>query len=266
MLGNNGTEELMELVKRRSELLECLCDECKDKRALNDAVGVSRSTVDRGTRELEAVNLITWKDGEYTLTTCGHLAASIYRRYREQMQLLNDYTPLLQWIPIEAFDFELNWLTDADLYLPERGDPYAMINRHVQVINEADQYRVLLPLTGLHAHQAAHDNIVSKGGTGEAIVAPTVADTWQNDESYREYTDEMLATGRFQYSITDEPIPYFVGLFDESLVQIGVSNDEGPRALLETATDEMRSWAKEKLESYKSEVGEPDGNYASISE
>lgn len=253
----NETEELMDLVGRRIELIECLQENSKDKRMLSEEVDASRSTVDRGIRELESVGLITWKNGEYIPTLCGYLAASAYRQFEEQMQLLTTYAPCLRWMPPEEFDLELKDIEGADLYLPERGDPYAMINRHVQIIRQADSYKILLPLTGLHAHQAAHENTVSKGAEGEAVVVPSVADTWQNEEEYAASTEEMVATGRFRYFVSENPIPYFVGIFNESIVQIGVDEENEPRALLETTNDEVVAWAERKFQNYKQQAHTP---------
>lgn len=63
-------------------------------------------------------------------------------------------------------------------------------------------------------------------------------------------TEEMAATGRYRVFQYDDPIPYFVGLLGET-VQIGADEDGEPRALVETDSAGVRSWAETKFEEYK---------------
>lgn len=250
MIPNSGVPEVIDILRQRAGFIERVQEDAKDKRTLVESLDCSRSTVDRGVRELEALELLTYGEDGYEPTVCGELAAVEYRRFERRMELLLAFQPFLEWIPPAAFDLELEWLADAELLLPEAGDPYAMINRHVQLVKHAQSGTALLPLTGLHAHEAGYESIVKQGGEGELIVSPTVAKTLQDDPGYAELTEEMVATGRFDIYVYDGPIPYAVLLLDET-VQIGVDEGGEPRALLETESEQVRTWAEEKIETYK---------------
>lgn len=63
-------EEVVELALRRRDILEAL-REPRDKRELVSGLEVSRSTVDRGIRELEVAGLVSWDCGNYRLTALG---------------------------------------------------------------------------------------------------------------------------------------------------------------------------------------------------
>lgn len=242
--------EVCSLVLRRWEVVESLCDETKDKRSLIEDLDCSRSTVDRAVRELEATGVLEYVDGEYAVTPIGRIITDGIDEVMTTVDLRLEFEPFLEWIPDGAFDLDLTHLRDAELWLPKSGDPYAMINRHVRVVGQADTHRCVLPLVGLHGHEAAHERIVNNGATGEIIVSPEASDTLRSDPAYAELTEEMAATGRFRMLQYDGQIPYFVGIFDD-VVQIGVDEDGEPRALLETDSDEVRNWAQNEFQAYK---------------
>lgn len=112
-----------------------------EKPALADAVGVSRSTVNRAVRELESHGLIAQTDAGYSTTTLGGLAASKVAELGDTIRIGTRLEPFLRWIPADELDLDLRTLVDAELYVPEPNDPYVMINRHVNVLEEAQEHR-----------------------------------------------------------------------------------------------------------------------------
>lgn len=250
MSGDDPIIEMMETALHRFPFLDGLEDEPKDKRTLVAELDCSRSTVDRGIRKLEALDLVDYADGGYRLTSLGELVATNFADLADTVELRLQYAPFLEWIPDDEFDLELELLRDADLLLPEQGDPYAMINRHVATIDQADTMKAVLPLTGLHAQQTAHTRVVENGAEIELVVTPEVANTMQSDPDYAELTEDMAATGRFEIYEFDGDIPYFVGLLDD-IVQIGADEAGEPRAIVETENDDVRLWAETTFEEYK---------------
>lgn len=242
--------ETVEVLLHRSGIMECLLEETLDKPALVDALDVSRSTVDRGVRELETNGLITYAEGRYTATTLGEFATEQFFDLVETVRIGTRLEPFLRWVPADSFDLDLQYLSDADLFVPRPNDPYAMINRHVKVVENAREHRVVLPLVGLHGMEAVHEAVVENEGESEAIVAPGVAETFQSNPNYTPLFEALVASGRFDVFEYDGDIPYFVGILDET-VQIGVDEEGEPRALVETTADEVYEWAEEQVERYK---------------
>lgn len=251
MSSNVIESEVIGTVSQRIEVLECVLEQPMDKRTLEEHLSVSRSTLDRAVRELELLELIEYVDGAYRATTCGCLASRKYREFEQVIQVLAEFRPFLQHVSPSEFDLDLCCLGEANLLVPKPNNPYEMINRHVQLLKNTDYGRGLLPVTGLHAHEAAHEAVVDGGARHELIVEPGVADTLRSNPRYAELTEEMIATGRVDLYVYDGEIPYFVGVFDEKTVQLGADEDGEPRALLEVATDEVREWANSKLDKYK---------------
>ncbi|MCU4975338.1 hypothetical protein OB955_21785 [Halobacteria archaeon AArc-m2/3/4] len=243
--------EVIETVNRRIDVLEELLAEPTDKRTLEEHLDVSRSTIDRAIQELQLFELVAFADGAYRVTTYGQLVVQEYREFERSHRILAEFRPFLQHAPASAFDFDFRHLADAELFVPEMGDPYAMINRHVSAIDSMDAERVLLPVTGLHAHEAAHEAIVHGDARGDVIVGSEVVETWQSNPQYVDLTEELIATGRFEIFLYDGEIPFLAGVFDEEMVQLGVVEDGEPRALVETESAAIRAWAERTLDEYQ---------------
>lgn len=253
MGGNDTIVGMLEVVLRRFTFVETLEDDPKDKRTLVADLDCSRSTVDRGIRELEALDLVEYVDGGYRMTSLGATVTSGLADLAETVELRLQLAPFLEWAPEDVFDLDLECLDNADLLLPEPGDPYAMINRHVSVLGQAGRIRCVLPLTGLHAHKTAHRQVVENGTEVEVVGTPEVAQTMQSDPDYAGLTNEMADTGRFKIFQYNDDIPYFVGLMDE-IVHIGVDDGGVPRAIVESDDSEVREWAAATFETYRQQA------------
>ena len=243
--------EVADVLLQRVEFVECLLAEPKDKRDLVDELGVSRSTVDRATRELETRDLIEYSSTGFTPTPLCEQAADEFFTLRETIGYRVRLDPLLRWIPDGALDLDLSHLADADLVVAEPGDPYAMINRHVQLLAEMDRGRFVLPYTGTHAAETAREQIVENGAQCELVVEPTVADAFGSDP-YTPVVEEMVATGRFDVFVYEGSFPYGLALVDGT-VQIISDENEEPRALVETRAEEVWDWAEDTYAQYKQE-------------
>lgn len=253
MVRGNTVIDMLGVVLDRFPFMEALGAEPKEKRTLVSDLDCSRSTVDRGIRDLEALDLVAYVDGCYQLTPLGEAVATGVADLAATVDLRLQYEPFLEWMPEDEFDLELELLRDADLVLPEQGDPYAMINRHVTVIEQTDDLQCVLPVVGLHAYKASHKQIMENGARVEAVVSPEAADTLQSAPEYAKLTEEMAATGRYELHQYDGDIPYFVGLLDDT-VQIGVDEAGEPRALVETDNAEVQDWATATFEEYKQQA------------
>jgi len=245
--------EAVGIITQRIGFAECLLDKPMDKQELVEELGVSRSTVDRSTRNLELLGLIEYQDGELAVTERGEEAIQEYQRLEDLFGNHSEMNAFLQWMPDSEFGLDLAQLVDADIVLPEPGDPWTMVNRHVKALRQMNTGQITLPLTGLYAMEALHERLTQTDARCEVIVVPVVADAFQSNPDYAELHEEMVDTGRFEVHVHDGDIPYYLGILDDT-VQMGVNEDGEPRGLLETDSEEVREWAENRYESYKQEA------------
>ena len=122
------------------------------------------------------------------------------------IEAARDLQPVLAHLPIEEFDLDLQFLETADVYLPEPGNPWAMVNRHVRALKQADRIRAVLPLTGLSVTEAVHDRVVNHDAHVEMVGCPEVIRTFQTDSDFADLVAEMEATGRHRmFQLNERP-------------------------------------------------------------
>lgn len=251
-----GKEEALNVVEvlfRRFDVVKSLLEEPKDKRELVEDVDISRSTVDRATKELETAGLIEYIDGQFVVTVFGEVSKTELTGLLDMVSLRHQLEAFLQWIPDSQAGFELESVVDADIVVAEPGNPYNMVNEHVSAIEEASSVRAVLPVTGLHAFEAAHEAVVNNGADYEFIVSPDIKETYESNPNYASLYEEIVETDRFDLYVFEGSIPYYLGLLDEA-VQIGVDEAGDPRALLTTDSSEMREWAESEHENYRQQA------------
>lgn len=95
-------EALLETLHRRGSVLSLLADGARRKRDLVDAVDVSRSTVDRAIRDLEAEGLVERTAEGYAVTVAGRVVAADRDRYRRTVESVADARSLLSLLPQRA--------------------------------------------------------------------------------------------------------------------------------------------------------------------
>jgi predicted transcriptional regulator len=250
-MGAVDTIELLARSKHRVRILDLLCKHGSlEKHALGEEIDASRTTVGRNLAALEDQGWIHRTNAHCAITRQGELVAEAFGDLVETVRLADKLQPFMQWVPDGALDLDLRLLADADVVLAEPGNPWAMINRHVQLIKQMEQARGILPFTGSHATEASNEQVVENGARGELVVEPEIADLYRSAPEYTELWEEMVATGRFELFVYDGTIPYALCVFDDT-VQIVVAEGDEPRALLETAADDVREWAMETYRRYK---------------
>ncbi|WP_459191749.1 helix-turn-helix transcriptional regulator [Halosimplex sp. J119] len=245
------TSELVDLLRRRRGLVAALREDAREKRDLVREQDLPRSTLDRAVRELEAADLVEYADGTYALTALGEHLVDEFDSFVERTELAVALEPFLRWTSPESFDLDLRSLADADLWTPEPGDPWAMVNRHVHALEHADHVRGVLPLVGLHAVETAHERIIEDGADHQFVVDPGVAERLRTDENYLPLFRELQARAEPTFLRYGGEIPYFVGIFDDEFVQIGVDDEGTPRALVETNDADALAWARDTIKRFQ---------------
>jgi predicted transcriptional regulator len=255
--------EFLSRSQPRVQILQELSDSNEVTRAdLRAQIDCSRTTVQRNLKALVDRGVVSNSNQSYSLTPRGRYLTESLLDLLESVMVFNRLQPVLKWIDHQDLDLDLRYFADATMVVPDNGDPYKMINHHVEAISGAESAFGLLPFTGLHATETATSEVIENCATMEIVATPEVADTHRTDPRYRELNDAAAQTGRWKIYEYPGKLPFCLTVIDGT-VQLIVAEDGEPRGLLETQSDEVRSWATTTYESHRDEstltIGDSSG-------
>lgn len=242
-------EVLRDTVARRHDLLERVDVDGVRKRDLIDDLGVSRSTVDRGVRELEGAGLVERREGRVRRTLAGSVALDAHDRLMRQLDGVVEAERLLDTLPADA-SLDPVVLADADIVLSDTTSQYRPMSALDNLVRCSN--RLHSCVQGLCAPQIEtfRDSVVENGLTATVVVTDEVLDRLVTD-----FTDALLATletDRMDLYRTDEQFPYtvLVGECDEGVeMGIGVYTTVGMAGYVGNDSDAAVSWARDRIEA-----------------
>lgn len=254
---DGAIEEIEFLVRSeaRVRILSELADGDRTRDEFRETIDVDRTTIQRNLAALRANGWIYEDDRIYSLEPHREPAVRELLSLLDSVRLTGQLEQFLTWINLSHLEFDITRLRDADIWTAEPGDPWAMVNRHVSGLRGMDEGRLLLPVTGLGPKRALRERVVEHDASAELIVSPDVLETYRSNPEYADYYRELRESDRVRYWVHDGEIPFYLGLLDET-VQIGVSENEEPRALLESTDSEVREWANDFLDDYRERATE----------
>ncbi|WP_424014558.1 MarR family transcriptional regulator [Halorubrum xinjiangense] len=136
--------ELVGVVERRLDFLERLAADPLRKHELVDALGHSRSTVNRAIDELEAAGLVAGETDGYRTTVSGRLLATEYREFLTVADDLAAAGDVLDPLGADV-DIDPAVLREAETYRAAAPDPYRPLEVLDEALADADTVAAALP-------------------------------------------------------------------------------------------------------------------------
>jgi predicted transcriptional regulator len=224
------------------------------QRELRVDLDTSRSTVARALTAFQERGWVRNTENSYRLTPVGQQVIEAARRFAETVEAAESLAPFLRWFPTEQFDLDTAALSAATVVTPSEGDPYTPARTQTELLRKAERFRGLFPSIDLEGSKLVHDQITSGVLEAEIVVSPSVEETITAGE-FAPLFREKLETGRLAVHGAGTDLPFYLGIADGEVVQIGVEDDEGfPRALLEATDERVREWAERVYEKYRTET------------
>jgi len=162
--------------------------------------------------------------------------------------------PVLERLPAETFEFDIERLADATVVESTTTNPYAPVDRHAASLADAKHARLLLPAVGTKPIETTQDALES-GATVELIVTTSIAETLRTASPIAEQFMAVVDSDGFSVSVAPEEIEFYLGIVDDT-VQIGVHDESGvPTALLGSTDDRVRQWAIDRFDAFQRRAG-----------
>ncbi|WP_224335734.1 helix-turn-helix transcriptional regulator [Haloprofundus halobius] len=245
-----GPSEIMAAVARRGSVLRSLDDDGTPKCQLVDFLDVSRSTVDRGIRELEGLELVERADNGYRRTLAGQLVLSEYDSFVSQLDGIVESLDALDTLsPTTEFDAKV--LDGAEIVYAEKYSPHQPVTCHGEVVSRASSVRGLAPTVLPQQVQIYHERIVE--GSLEAHLALSDAVVERLVAAYDEELQEALSTGQLHLRQTPVDPPYSLICAETPTgpeISLLLYGDTGAYAFIGNDDPEAVEWAESTFENW----------------
>lgn len=245
-----GAEELVQLVARRAQLLSALEGGPRLKSDVVAALDVSRSTVDRSVRELEAEGLVERRSDGIGLTLPGRLVFEEFRDLTERCDGIAAAEGVLRVLDADA-DVDPALLADPTVVTAERTSPYRPARRFMEVLAAADGAKVLSTAISPRYVETVRRLIVDEGLEYRVGATPTIVERMVTE--YRESLEASLATGRLTLRELDDDPSFTLAVVDGSggpSVDVLVYDDEGVRGYVGNDAPEAVEWGEAVFRRY----------------
>jgi predicted transcriptional regulator len=223
----DASEEVVDVVTRRSAVLAHLDGTTADRAALVEQLDVSRSTVNRSLRELESLGFVTRTDGEFTASTTGRVVADLYREFLTVLSTTVDAEPLLSAVPPTAA-VSPAMLRGGEVRLAEPPTPYEPIERVTELVTGAETYRTLSPaVTRLDSVDRIADAIIDGSLDAEVVFEASAAE--QVRTARPDAVRKAMASDQFAMYATAD-LPYGLSIVRTSETSHAVLVVYGPES------------------------------------
>ena len=235
--------DLVEVVERRLDFLERLAAEPLRKHELVDALGHSRSTVNRAVDELEAAELVASETDGYRTTLTGRLLARSYRRFLSVASDVDAASEVLRPLG-PAVDLSPAALRDAETYRAAAPDPYRPLERLDAALVDAETVIAALPALPYPRLLDRCRRTASAGGSVELALT---------DETYRHgrdrYGDTLAGLAKragVEIRVIDD-VAVGVLVADDTVVLLVFDGDGGLHGISESSRSAAIDWGCDRV-------------------
>jgi predicted transcriptional regulator len=201
-------------VVQRESILGALGDEPMDKPALVDRLGVSRSTIDRGIRDLETHDLVTRTPNGFAVTPIGKAVYRAYERFERRLTDIEEMQTVLAHVDAED-DLDPAVLADAEVYLEDAPAPDNVAFQLSKISARADTARsVTRTISRARSAKRLYNAVVNHGMAFEAVYTVDMASfigAWGTEDR-----KEMAESGNYRAFVSDEDAPFTVFIYEQS--------------------------------------------------
>ncbi len=254
MASTEPPEALVSVLTRRGELLEAIIDEPAQKPALVDRLGVSRSTVDRGLRELMTHGFAERGTEGYQATLSGRLAVEVYYEFIDESATVNEAKELLSHLSADA-PITTDLLSGCTVYESTPPAAHEPVNHLEAQLRSATTHRGVT-----HTISQANTlnwflDCIQDGLDAEKIHQESLLNYFAEDN--REAMEKMVETGNFRVLQTDT-VPFGFALTTHedgpTLVSVIIYNDGRMEGVITNDTPAAVEWAENYYESLREEA------------
>lgn len=237
---------LLQVLARRGELLDYLWDGFEEKRELEERLGQSRSTLNRGLNDLEEHHLIVEQPDGFAVTPAGEVAHHLYTRI---------YEPFAQALPVLAHlssehPLDPMFVYGGSVIRAEHPNPDAPVDQLRDLVAGCSQVEGMSPI-GLVRHldffqfQTTEDDPVAEFVFGEECLQYLRS-------TYSKKMRTATAEERCIFWKSSKIPPFSLLVVDDATAWLGVHDDEGTvKGAIVNNSSAAVDWARNVYHQYR---------------
>lgn len=242
-MAERGVADLLRLLAHRGALLRCIAAGTHERRTLVDELEVSRSTVNRGIRDLREAGLVTEEAGSFEVTRYGGLTLEVYRTADQ----VSTVEPLVERLPA---DLPFGTIRHAEIVFAEPPVPQRPLDDIRSMIDGASEAVAFAPAVFPSIVQSTIDAVRDGNLTVSVVVDEAVLAGLWNERA--DVVEAGLETEGYTLLVTDRPVTFGLLVVDDRVASVGVHDDTGRLlGLLVNEDRETVDWARETFEEYR---------------
>ncbi|RXK46724.1 helix-turn-helix transcriptional regulator [Halorientalis pallida] len=241
--------EVASVLSKRADVLDTLREQPRSKSEICDAVGVSRSTVDRAIDELGDFDIVERSppDG-YRQTELGCLLCTARNSFWESIEGAYEASAVESRFPGgdrgEAVVFD-----GAEVVRPRPHEPDRPLQHLLDLVETADRFRGFSPVVLGHLVDACHERVADHRLDLELVVTQAVLTCLRS--RYREKLPLLLAESDVRRYTAGAPFPFGLGIFDHGGQQTAIlilCSRNGISGVVENDSRAAVGWAGQLFE------------------
>ena len=234
----------------RANILGTLCEEPLRPTELTDRVNATRTTVQRILAGYLERDWVVKRGRQYTVTVTGRGVYNAYESLRTDVERASELGTFASHIGPVGDDLPWAALADAEVTAASDRDPFATVQRLVELISsaEADRMRAVTPIVAELFNEAAGE-FIEDGGRFELTIDGGVLEA--SREGFPDAVENAVANGDVEIRVHPEPIGFGLMLCEEWTCLGAYDDENNVRAVVESDSPELFDWASEQYERYR---------------
>lgn len=235
----------------RLRTLDRLCDGPATKAVLQEEIETSRITLWRLLSEFEDRGWIRETDSGYEATAAGRIVVERIDQMNYAFRAVDELGDLLEWLPLDTFDFPIERLADAEIARPSPTDPQRPMRLATRQIQEATEISILTHGYSPWVVETMYNRAIAGEQSGTMVTSTDVFEALDTQPPIRDQLRELIEVGALEYYHYEGDVPHIFAILDGEGLGMGVDDDSGrPQAALDIVDDQVLDWAERTFERY----------------
>lgn len=250
----------------RVMILDTIATEPYSRSELEEATGISRTTVGRIINEFEERG---WArrttDGEYVATPPGERIIIEFKPFVQSVQVIRNLGNLVAWLPINEVPIDLRHFSDATIHRPDPADPLSTVTEFNTRLEGVSEFQCLVRIAPpIPFERAMRNGVVNRDMETKHVITEEEFDYLlahpERLPRWREYVEGGADLYRY-----DGQIPCNLFVFDDVVLISNTTSKYGqPHVAIESFNEEVLSWAQGVIEKYRREAERLDSTSFSV--